>query len=214
MSSSRKEWSFSPDQLANFSSNSYRNKRIQLTNIATGEVLTYPSMTKAAEFLGVSRPTIKNCLDKNLSYNGYDFNLVNLEGKDSTEFLNKPQAIILTNVNDSSIIKEFPTIKEAAEFLEVSRSSLNYVLNNPNHIEGTLPTISGYFVSRTENNVDYIKPNRMVIEVINLESNTTNIYPSITLAAEALGVAKGSISMYFKNKQTVPFKNKYTLRKI
>lgn len=46
----------------------------------------------------------------------------------------------------------------------------------------------------------------MVIEVIDLESNTTNIYPSMTLAAEALGVAKGSISMYFKNDQTVLLK--------
>ncbi len=40
MSSSRKEWSFSPDQLTNFSSDSYRNKPIQLTNTATGEIIT------------------------------------------------------------------------------------------------------------------------------------------------------------------------------
>lgn len=117
MSFSRKEWSFSPDHLAKFSSDSSRNKPIQLTNTATGEVITYASMMKAAEFLGVSRPTLKKYLDNNLSYNGYEFNLVNLEDKDSTEFSSKPQAIILTSGSDSSIIKEFPTIKEAAEFL-------------------------------------------------------------------------------------------------
>lgn len=74
---------------------------------------------------------------------------------------------------------------------------------------GNIPTIYGYIVYTTEKSVSYIKPNSKAIEVVDLENNTTNIYPSITSAADALGVAKGSISMYFSGKQATPYKNRY-----
>lgn len=46
-----------------------------------------------------------------------------------------------------------------------------------------------------EKSGNYIKPYSNSIEVTDLENSTTNIYPSVTSAADALGVAKGSISM-------------------
>lgn len=171
-------------------------------------------MKKAAEFLNVSVTTVRNYLDNNSSYNDYALSLVKVEDNDIKEFSSKPQSIMLTSTNDSNIVKEFPTIKDAAEFLGVSRSSLSYILNNSNKVESELSVVNGYIVSRTEKSVNYIRPDSIAIEVKDIESNTINIYSSITLAAEAIGVKKGSITMYFKSKQTTPFKNKYILKKL
>lgn len=193
---------------------STRNKPIILTNTVTGEITTFPSMQKAAEFLNVSVTTVRNYLDNNSSYNEYALSLVKVEDKNIKKLSSKPQSIMLTSTNDSNIVKEFPTIKDAAEFLGVNRSSLNYILNNYNKVESELSVVNGYIVSRTEKSVNYIRPDSIAIEVKDIESNTINIYNSITLAAEAIGVNKGSIVMYFKSKQTRPFKNKYILKKL
>lgn len=52
------------------------------------------------------------------------------------------------------------------------------------------------------------------IEATDIETNTVAVYPSFTLAAEALGVPQSSLSGYFANKRTNPYKNKYKLKLI
>lgn len=214
----RNEWNFTPDQLANFSSNSIRNKPTTLT----GEINTFFSMKNAAEFLGITVTTLRSYLNNNLSYNEYIISHNSeLASQDNEvkEFSSKPQSIMLTNIKDSGIIKEElapPTIKDAAKFLDITRSSLSYILNNSQNIKGGLSgaAVNGYLISRAEKSLNYIKPNSKSIEVTDLKNNTTNNYSSVTSAADALGVAKGSISMYFSGKQFTPYKNRYILKKV
>jgi predicted transcriptional regulator len=208
MTLARKGWEYTPDQLANFSSESVRNKSTMLTNSVTGETLTYPSMNNAAEFLGTTVTTLRNYLAKNLPYNGYIISINEVK-----ELSSKPQSLLLTNIKDSSS-KEFSTIKDAAVFLGVSRSSLSYALNKSNNGEDNACKIRGYKVTRIENEVNYIRPGSKSIEVTDLESNTTNIYPSITLAGLAIGVSKASVSQYLRGKQATPYLGRYTLKDI
>ena len=53
---------------------------------------------------------------------------------------------------------------------------------------------------------------RKNIEVTNLNTNEVKVYPSFISAAKALGVAQSSLSGYFINKRTKPFKNIYVLK--
>lgn len=208
MSLGRKGWEYTPDELANFSSESVRNKSTVLTNSVTGETLTYPSMKSAAEFLDTTATTLRNYLSKNLPYNDYIIS-VNVDN----ELSSKPQSLLLTNMQDSST-KEFSTIKDAAVFLEVSRSSLSYALNKPNNGEQNGCKIGDYLVTRIESDVNYIRPGSVSIEVTDLENNTTNVYPSITLAGQAIGVSKASISQYIRGKQATLYKGRYILKQI
>lgn len=165
-------------------------------------------MKNAAEFLDTTVTTLRNYLAKNLPYKDYIINVGEVK-----ELSSKPQSLLLTKIKDFST-KEFSTIKDAADFLEVSRSSLSYVLNKPNNGEDGGCKIKEYFVTRIENGVNYIRPGSKSIEVTDLESNTTNIYPSITLAGQAIGVSKASVSQYLKSKQTTLYKGRYTLKDI
>ena len=176
-------------------------------------------MKNAAEFLGITVTTLRSYLNNNISYNEYIIrhnSELAPQDNEVKEFSSKPQSIMLTNIKDSGIIKEFPTIKDAAKFLDITRSSLSYILNNSQNIKGGLSgaAVNGYLISRAEKSLNYIKPNSKSIEVTDLKNNTTNIYSSVTSAADALGVAKGSISMYFSGKQSTPYKNRYILKKV
>lgn len=77
---------------------------------------------------------------------------------------------------------------------------------------GDLCIINGFFVTKSDKSLDYIKSNNKVLEITDLENNTTVTYPSVTSAALGLGVGKGSISMYLKGKQSSPFKNRYVIK--
>jgi hypothetical protein len=59
-----------------------------------------------------------------------------------------------------------------------------------------------------------VKVNRksVSIEVTDIYTKEVKIYPSLTLAAEALDVARSSLSGYFAKKRTKPYKNKYNLK--
>lgn len=52
------------------------------------------------------------------------------------------------------------------------------------------------------------------IEVMDLETNIKTIYPSMNETGRALGVASGSIRMYFSRNSKNPFKGRYVLTKI
>jgi len=47
--------------------------------------------------------------------------------------------------------------------------------------------------------------------VVNLKTNEEIIYPSFTLAGQALGVRPSSLSLYLAKKRTNPFKKIYVL---
>lgn len=214
LAAARKEWEYSPEQLQNFSLNSVLNKFTLLTNVVTGETIFFLSMKKAAEFLGMSSTSVRRYIDENLPYNDYKVSQPSLEEDKENNISSKPQTIILTKVSDLSPTKseEFPTIEKAAEYLGVNRSTLNNNLNKSNDTGDNLCIINGFIVSRSDKSLNYIKPNSRALEITDLVSNTTVVYPSMSSAALALGVGKGSISMYLKSKQISPYKNRYIIK--
>lgn len=214
LSSKRKSWEFSPEHLESFSSSSVRNKSTFLTHVVTGETISFLSMKKVGEFLGISTPSVRSYLDKNLPYKDYIISQPDIEESKENTFSSKPQTIILTKVSDdsSTLNEEFPTIGKAAEYLGISRSTLNGLLNKPSGTEENLCIINGFIVTKSDKTLSYIKSNNKVLEVTDLVNNTTVTYPSVTSAALDLGVGKGSISMYLKGKQSSPFKKRYVIK--
>lgn len=169
-------------------------------------------MKKAGEFLGISSTSIRRYIDENLPYNDYKISRPSLEEDKKNIISSKPQTIILTKVGDLSPTKseEFPTIEKAAEYLGINRSTLNNKLNKSNSTGDNI--INGFIVSRSDKSLDYVKPKSKTLEITDLVNNTTVVYPSMSSAALALGVGKGSISMYLKGKQSSPFKGRYTIK--
>ena len=62
-------------------------------------------------------------------------------------------------------------------------------------------------------NISFQKTSKK-LEVTNLESNTTTIYPSIGSAARDLSCYQASISSYLKSNRDKPFKGKYKFKLI
>ncbi len=56
-----------------------------------------------------------------------------------------------------------------------------------------------------------LKPNAQKIEVLDLETKKSTIFPSISEAERALSIGK-VISRYFRNNQQNPYKNKYIFK--
>jgi hypothetical protein len=52
------------------------------------------------------------------------------------------------------------------------------------------------------------------IEVLDLDTDKTTIYPSANAAAKALNIKQQAISMYFKQNQQKPYKKRYVFRKL
>jgi hypothetical protein len=52
------------------------------------------------------------------------------------------------------------------------------------------------------------------IEVLDLETGTKTVYPSMNETGRALGVPTGSIQMYFSRNTSKPYKGKFLLRKL
>lgn len=87
---------------------------------------------------------------------------------------------------------------------------MNNKLNKSNSTGDNI--INGFIVSRSDKSLDYVKPKSKTLEITDLVNNTTVVYPYMSSAALALGVGKGSISMYLKGKQSSPFKGRYTIK--
>lgn len=103
---------------------------------------------------------------------------------------------------------------DAAKYLNISRAGLWYFFNKT--VKSGNVTIKGYTISKLEvsNLGDPLQnenKNTKKIKVIDLETNEETIYPSFTLAAQALGVKPSSLSGYFFKKRTNPFKKRYSL---
>jgi hypothetical protein len=52
------------------------------------------------------------------------------------------------------------------------------------------------------------------IEVLDLETGTKTVYPSMNETGRALGVPSGSIRMYFSRNTLKPYKDRYFLKKL
>ena len=189
---------------------------VLLTNPDTGETKEFTSMTDAGLYLGVSRVTLKKYLLSGTPYKGYVItgpsgsNIKVLdESSSSTKFLANNLAVLLTN-KSTGVSKEFSTMTEAAEYLEVSRGRLWYFLKNGGNTYQA--ELKGHTISKITRTQVKVNKNSSKIEVTDIESNEVTVYPSLTLAAEALSVPRSSLSGYFGNKRTNPYKNKYILK--
>ena len=74
--------------------------------------------------------------------------------------------------------------------------------------------MKGYSVSKITDS--HVKVNRLYLqlEVTVVDTNEVIIYPSLTLAAEALGINRASISVYLAKKRTNAYKNKYYFKSV
>lgn len=201
-------------------SNTFR-KPVLITNTETGDRLEFTSMAEAGKHLGITRFTIRKYFLNGTPYKEYtisakgfglslkdkEMNKVSFEGSQNDTKISQ-QAVLITN-KETGGIKEFSSITNAAKYLEISRTRLGNLLSSTLKIESE--TIKGYTISKIVNTQN--KPNRKTknIKVTNINTNEVTIYPSLTLAGEALGVSQASLSGYFANKRTNPFKNKYIL---
>ena len=116
------------------------------------------------------------------------------------------QPVLLTN-KETGDIKEFTSMTDAAKYLNVSRARLWYFIHKTED-----ETLKGYSVSKLENLENKITRGTKGIEVTDLETNEVTIYPSFTLAAEALNIPTSSISGYFAKQRVNPFKKRYIFK--
>lgn len=189
--------------------NTFR-KSVIVTDTETGNIKEFISLTEAGEYLGISRVTVGKYLSKGTLYNKYKIsspktcsNQTQVQPNVAT-FLKQP--ILLNNI-ETGDKKEFVSMTDAAKYLNVSRTRL---LNFINKTEDE--TLKGYSVSKLENLENKISKGTKGIEVTDLETNEVTIYPSFTLAAEALNIPTSSISGYFAKQRVNPFKKRYIFK--
>ena len=194
-------------------------KSVLVTNTETGDRKEFPSMTEAGKYLGISRVSVGKYLLKGTHYKGNVISNLSLtsnvtnEGDYSSNQASVYQQPVLLSNDETGDRKEFSSIKEAAEYLGKSRASLWYFFNKTTNWVNK--TLKGYKISKLDNTKNEINPSmlkRKNIEVTNLNTNEVKVYPSFISAAKALGVAQSSLSGYFINKRTKPFKNIYVLK--
>ena len=206
-------------------------KVVIATNTETNETLEFSSMTELGKYLGISRVSVRNYILKGITYQNYilsspidDKNLkaphfvwaadpltrLAADSFDNKTKLTKAQPILLVN-NETRDKKEFSSMTDASAYLEISRSGLWHFLSKADKNGNVI--IKGYTVSKLEvSNKDPLQnKNSRQIKVVNLKTNEEIIYPSFTLAGQALGVRPSSLSLYLAKKRTNPFKKIYVL---
>lgn len=193
---------FDKEHLEKLSLSNQLRQSILLTNIETGEINEFSSMTDAGLYLGISRVSVRNYLSKNLSYKGYSIIKAPSNDKvidDQQSYYNpiQQQPVLLTN-KITGISKEFYSMTDAAKYLEISRGRLwNFLSKSANTTDETL---KGYIITKITGSTPKVNRKFKKIEVTDIETNEVNIYSSFTLAAEALGVPQSSLSGYFAKK--------------
>jgi hypothetical protein len=207
-------------------------KDVIVTNTETREILEFSSMTDCAprgKYLGMSRVSVKKYLLNNIAYKQYTISvkgpfLTNKEDITEASSLafgtrtslnnakTSPQAILLTNKKTGDI-KNFATLTEAAEYLDISRGRLWYFFCKI--VKTGDETLKGYTISKIQKDPqDIVNRNTRKLEVTDIDTNEVTIYPSLTLAGEALGIRQSSISKYLAEKRSNPFRKKYIFKLI
>lgn len=189
-------------------------KSVLLTNRETGKTQVFSSKTDAGIYLGISRVSVSKCLLNNMPYKGYTISKAPSKDNDVAELSStfsfiKQQPVRLTN-KLTGISKEFSSMVDAAKFLDISRARLWYFLSNLSNIEND--TLKGYTIFKIMDTQVKVNRKSVSIEVTDIYTKEVKIYPSLTLAAEALDVARSCLSGYFAKKRTKPYKNKYNLK--
>lgn len=195
------------------------NRRsVMVTNTKTDEVFTFLSQNQAAEFLNISSSTVGKYLENNLPYKDYTFTLL-LSSSDRCAEEKVPirtgHTVLVVN-NETGGSREYYSVAEAAKELNVSIRLLTEYLDRSgsltdNNSAGSI--FPGYHISRGPAR-NKISKTAICIEVVNVQTNETTVYSSITLAGEALGISQRSISSYFSQNQTSLYKNKYIFKKV
>lgn len=176
-------------------------------------------MTDAGVYLSISRVSVRKYLLSSLPYKGYIITKAPSKDMDKIELptsskTTQSQPVLVTN-HITGISKQFYTNTEAAEYMQVSRGRLWYFLKTANTDNETL---NGYKITKLDDYHCKVKRSSKKIEgrqlrkAADIETNVVTIYPSYTLAAEALGVRQSSLSKYLAGKRTAPFKKKYNLK--
>lgn len=144
--------------------------------------------------------TVKRYLINNKAYNGYMITKATsgLDFSSISSPTNQKQAVELTN-SVLGITKQFSTMKSACLYLGISYRRLsNYLKNNESNSGGRrlrrLDTIKGYSIKLVEVNDGVNKVYSKVVEVTDVRTNEVTIYPSVSSAAESLGISSASIS--------------------
>jgi len=158
--------------------------------------------------------TVKRYLISSKLYNGYTITKVKsgLDLPSTSGLTNERQAVLLTD-KASGVTKQFSTMKAACQYLEISSKRLsNYLKNNESSSTNEqISTIKGFIITKVDS---FVKRYSKTIEVTNINTNEITRYPSVSSAAEALGISAASISTYFNRKRTTPFRNKYLFKLI
>lgn len=200
-------------QLEKMAKNNPFKVPIIISNLETGSKEEFTSMAQAALFLGVHETTVKRYLINNKPYKGYMITKAtsNLDSFSTSNLTNKGQAVELTN-SVLGITKQFPTMKDACQFLDISsRRLFNYLKKNESSLDnGQVSTINGYSITK----LDLVKPKGKTIEVTNIHTNEVTRYSSMSSASVALGIQPGGISNYLNRKRTIPFRGKYLFKLI
>lgn len=161
--------------------------------------------------------TVKKYLINSKPYKCYTItkNNIGLDSPSTSMPTNVRQPVLLTN-KTLGLTKEFSTTKEACKYLGISSKQLsNYFKNNESSTDKQVSTIKGYSITKINSHIpDTVKRYSKCIEVTNIITNEVTKYPSVTSAAEFLGISAASISTYFNRKRTTPYRNKYLFKLI
>lgn len=196
-------------------------KSVIVTNTETGETLEFPSLTETGKYLGISRISVSKYLLNNTPYKEFLISakhpsLVSEDGIESssqsynTDRIKLPQQPVLLTNEETGEIKEFSSLTEAANFLNISRGRLWYFLSET--VKTGEETLKGYTITKITDSEGKVNRKTSKIEVTDVNTKEVTIYPSLTLAGKALDVPSSSLSGYFAKKRTNIFKNKYILK--
>lgn len=185
-------------------------KSVIVTDNETGDIKEFISLTEAGKYLGISRVTVGKYLSKGTLYNKYKIsspNASSVETQVSSNVTPLSQQPVLLNNLETGDKKEFISMTEAAKYLDVSRARLWYFMCKTRD-----ETLKGYSISKLENIENKVTRGTKEVEVTDLETNKVTIYPSFTLAAEALNISQASISGYFVKQRVNPFRKRYVFK--
>jgi hypothetical protein len=95
-------------------------KPVTVTNIESGNVLEFSSLTEAGKYLGISRVSVGKYLLNDIPYKGSRISSLNEESVKR----GLPQQPVLLFNSETGDRKEFTSLTEAANYLNISRGAL------------------------------------------------------------------------------------------
>jgi group I intron endonuclease len=105
----------------------------------------------------------------------------------------------------------YHAIRAAAKGLNIDYRYIYHFLN----LKQTRPVLDRYTFELVGDQAERsrVQPTSIQVEVIDLETDQKNVYPTIGLAAKSLGSRQSSVSTYLCGKKLSPFKGRYIITK-